>query len=123
MQTLVNARWGLTIVALICGLISAAPWVRPMTIIPSEVFDGAVVGAAALQALGTFAMSRNGAGWLSVTMGYIAALCWIVVLFSGAAAVAAGSGGLVYGLLVMMPATALGLLLQIASLIGFARRR
>jgi hypothetical protein len=79
---------------------------------------------AVLQALGTFGFARHRAarnvkgGW-PVFVGYSAVLVWLIVIASAAAGVAAGPGGLVYGMLITLPALALAPLLQIAALLGF----
>lgn len=124
MDALVKARWVVLGLALTFGLVSALPWVAPAVAINWTIpLDVTLIGAALLQGVGTFAMQRAGAGWFSLACGYVSAFAWIVAELAGIAAVQAGPGGLVYGLLIMMPATGLALLTQFGALIGFSRQR
>lgn len=82
------------------------------------------MGAATFHGAGTCAMRAHlaaRAGW-PVLVGWLAVAAWVIEFVSAGMGVAAGPGGLVIGLLVTLPALAIAVLAQIASLIGFARR-
>jgi hypothetical protein len=125
MQGLAKARWLLLGAALVCGILAALPWVYAPSVNWNAALEWAALAAGLLQAIGTFATTRApaSAALLWVIVSYAAAVIWVVVHFAGVAAVEAGPGGLVYGLLIMMPGTGLALLLQFVALIGFSRRR
>lgn len=119
MQTLIQARWLLLIVALVCGLLTSLPWVYPASAYWGLSFDWAFPGAAILQALGVFAMARAGANRLWVIVGYVSAIAWGIAYAAATIGVAQGAGGFVVGLYVMLPANAVAILTQIASFVGF----
>jgi hypothetical protein len=82
--------------------------------------------APVLQGLGAFGMRAHHrargvikAPW-SILAAFAAAAMWLVALLAGLAGQAAGPGGLVLGLLIMLPAAVAAPVLQIASLLGFA---
>ncbi len=123
MRVLVRLRWVLLIVALICGGVCVLPLVMPEAPVPSVAFDVAAVLAVVLQALGIWAMRASGVRGWPLFVGFLAAIIWAVAYAAAMAGVAAGPGGLVYGLLIMLPGMALGLLLQVAALTGLAMRK
>lgn len=126
MRFLIALRWVLLIAALVCGVAFFVPWAVSSAQFWGIPFADGMPAAALLQALGTLAMSRHTATrgaratW-STILGYGAVAGWLGALMAANAGVEAGSGGLVYGLLIMLPAALIGLLLQIAALIGFTR--
>lgn len=119
MHSLIRMRWVLLIVALAGGAMFVLPLLLPDTPLALAAEAG-LWAAIVLQPLGVFAMSRHFArgGW-PVIVGYLAALTWLIVLLSAQAGVAAGPGGAVYGILITLPALALGLVMQVAALLGF----
>jgi len=122
MQTLIRARWLLLIAALACGLLATLPWVYPASAYWGLAFDW-VPGAAVLQAFGVFAMAKASARPLWVLIGFLSAFAWAVAYFAALVGVAAGAGGLVIGLYLLLPAHALAMITQIAAFIGFAARK
>lgn len=116
--------WILLVVALACGVVLGLPWIAPGLAPPSAVYDAAMLSAPALQLVGVFALRRAGVarGW-AVVIGYLAAVAFVVAWIGATMGVAAGAGGMVYALFMLMPGIALGLLLQVAALILFAMRK
>ena len=123
MQILVQARWLLLTAALVCGLLTALPWVYPPSMYWGVSFDWAFPGAAVLQTLGAVAMSRARSKRLWVIVAFVSAVAWAVAFVGASLGVAAGAGGLVYAFFIMLPANAVAILTQIAALIGFAMAR
>lgn len=119
MQTLIQTRWLLLIAALVCGLLTTLPWIYPPAMYWGVSFDWAFPGAAVLQMLGAFAMSKAGAKRLWVIVAFVSAVAWAIAFVGAMLGVAAGPGGLVYAFFVMLPANAVAILTQIASFIGF----
>lgn len=124
MDRLIAGRWVLLIAALIGAGTNIWLVGSPSTTTGPEFLLPLV---AMLQAGGTYGFAkylaaRNVKGGWPVFVGYAAAVLWVVVLLSAMAGVAAGPGGLVYGILITLPALALAPLLQIAALWGFAGR-
>ena len=119
MQFVVAWRWVWLIAALLCALSFFAPMVVPYSqsvLLPIGVTMWATLP---LQALGAFAMHRRHKfGW-AVVFAYLAALFWLILLVASGAAVAAGPGGVAYGILIVLPALAIAGLLQLASLLMF----
>lgn len=120
MQILIQARWVLLGAALLCALIMALPWVYPAHLYWGLPLDWAFPAVCILQGLGVFAMWKARARMLWVIVGAISAIAWVISYVAAGAAVEAGPGGLVYGLLIVLPAEAVGMLAQVAALIGFA---
>jgi hypothetical protein len=122
MQALVMARWLLLGLALGCGVVLALALFTTNILPQGAPLDAIMLAAPVLQAAGVFAAARaSRPGRWAVVAGYLAAVCFAIAYLASGAAVAAGPGELVYGLLILMPAGALALLLQIAALFGFAR--
>lgn len=120
---LVQLRWVILGAALICGLITILPWVCPPSMYWGVSFDWAFPGAAVLQGIGAIAMMQARAKRLWVIVAFVSAVAWVIALVGATLGVAAGAGGLVYGLFIMLPANAVAVLTQIASLIGFAAQK
>lgn len=120
MQVLVQARWFLLAAAFVCALVMALPWIYPAHVYWGLPLDWAFPAVGVLQAIGVFAMHRAGASRLWVIVGAISAVAWLVSYSVAGLAVEAGPGGLVYGLLIVLPAQGIGFLTQAAALIGFA---
>lgn len=121
MGRLIAGRWVLLIAALIGAGAIVWPLVSPSAGAGPEFLLPLVI---VLQAGGAFGFAkhltaRHAKGGWPVFVAYAAAALWIVVLLSTMAGVAAGPGGLAYGILITLPALALATLLQIAALIGF----
>lgn len=121
MDRLIAGRWVLLVAALISAGAIVWPLASPSAAAGPEFLLPLVI---VLQAGGAFGFAkhlaaRNVKGGWPLFAAYAAAVSWIVMLLSSTAAVAAGPGGLVYGLLIMLPALALAVLLQVVALIGF----
>lgn len=121
MGRVISGRWVMLIAALVGAGAFAWPLLSPGAGATPELLLPLV---AVLQALGTFGFAKHRAkrnvkaGW-PVFVGYSVVLAWLIVIASAAAGVAAGPGGLVYGMLITLPTLALAPLLQIAALLGF----
>jgi|CXWL01.1.fsa_nt_gi peptidoglycan/LPS O-acetylase OafA/YrhL len=121
MEGLVQARWGLLLAALagaglnfwMIGSQTPTPGAELLLPVVALLQAGGVYGFAKYRAA-----RGQKAGW-PVFVGYAAAVLWVIAFLSGLAAVAAGPGGLVYGLLITLPTIVLAPILQIAALIGF----
>lgn len=126
MQTLIAARWFLIVAALICGAAFLLPFVYPASQYWAFRPEQLMMLVPPLQWAGTLGMSRNlaargVAARAVVQVGYVAAIAWLAALIGAAVGQAAGPGGLVYGILLLLPAAAIGLLAQILSFVGFMR--
>lgn len=118
-EALAKWRWVLLSAALICGVGFALVVFAFTSIVGSPIFEVLFPAAAPLQALATFAAhARLKALWPTI-VGYLAALLWLAAYLTAMAGEAAGPGGLVYGLLIMLPGIALGAVLQLAAALGF----
>lgn len=125
MQTLIQARWLLLVGALVCGAAFLLPvfyyqsqyWAfRPellMLFVPPLLWGGTEGMRAHLSARG------QSAKW-TVRIGRAATIAWLVAIVVGALAQTMGPGGGVLGILVLLPAAALGLIGLFVALIGFA---
>lgn len=122
MAWLIKLRWVLLGLAFLCALTWAGAYALPYGVKQMLPISVALYGAAPLQALGVFGMSRHlGArGGLAIGMGYGAALLWVVALVGSALGAQAGAGGLVYGILIVLPAIGLAGLLQAIAILLFA---
>jgi hypothetical protein len=122
MRMLIEMRWVLLTAALGAGVGYALALFLPGASASSEMV---IIAAAALQAAGAFVMGRHFAarggsgGWASV-VAWLAVVSWVVAYVSAMAGTAAGAGGLVYGLLITLPALALAPVLQGVAAVGFA---
>lgn len=116
--------WVALIGALACGLVMGLPLVAAGVAPPASLYDVAMMAAPALQVVGVFLLRRAGVarGW-AVVAGYLAAVAFVVAWIGATRGVEAGAGGLVYGLFMLMPGIALGLLLQIVTLSMLAMRK
>ena len=115
MGLVVQLRWGWLTAALLCALAFAAPMVVPYSQSVLVPIGYAMYATLPFQLLGAVAMhKRHGRGG-AVVVAYLAALFWLIGLAAAAAAVSAGPGGMVYGILIVLPAIAVAGLLQIAA--------
>lgn len=126
MQTLIAARWFLIVAALICGGAFLMPLAYPASQYWAFPPERLMILVPPLQWAGTLGMSqhfaaRGIAAKPLVQAGYVAAIAWLAALIGAAVAQATGPGGLVYGMLLLLPAAGVGLLAQILSFIGFMR--
>jgi hypothetical protein len=127
---MVEHRWMLLGIACACGVfLFATPFIPLNDLVPFNP-DYALfliaMGAIALQALGVMGMraylrSRDVRAPVRISAGFIAALAWGVATLAAIWGTASGPGGVVVGLLLMLPASILALALQIATLIAFRR--
>lgn len=123
MTTLIRLRWMLLVAALFCPLTGALLLFAQGMLSPLGI--SLWWSAPVLQAAGTFAMSRRFGiqraqdDW-AVAVGYLAAAAWLIALLT----MVIESGFLDFSNLFRgLQAMALGVLMQIATLIGFASRR
>ena len=122
MRVLIEMRWVLLTAALGAGIGYALALFLPGASASSEMV---IIAAAALQAAGVFAMGRHFAargvsgGW-AIVVAWLSVAAWVVAYVSAMAGTAAGPGGLVYGLLITLPALVLAPVLQGVAVIGFA---
>ncbi len=126
MQALIASRWYLLVAALICGAIFLLPLILPSSQYWNVRPEALMLFTSFLQGAGTYGMSRalaaRGAkAKLSVACGYVSAAAWLVAVVGGVLGQAAGPGGLVFGFFLVLPGMAIGLIAQIAALIGFIR--
>lgn len=126
MQTLITARWFLIVTALIFGAAFLIPFAYPASQYWAVRPERLMMFVPPLQLAGTIGMSRHFAARgvavkQLVQAGYVAAIAWLAALMGAAVSQASGPGGLVYGMLLLLPAAGVGLLAQILSFIGFMR--
>lgn len=123
-------RWAFLWAALACGLFLFVIPMSPARALISSVPDIALfliaTAAMGLQALGAIGMrtrlrAANLRARFVIAASFIAAIGWGVALLAAIWGESMGPGGIVVGILVMLPAAILALALQIAALIFFAR--
>lgn len=126
---MIERRWTFLWVALACGLLLFVSPITPMQALPFNpdipIFFAAM-GAIGLQAVGTIGMRahfrvRRKPAPVMVTISFIAALAWGVASLAAIWGQTMGPGGIVVGLLLMLPAAVIALALQVVTLIGFRR--
>jgi hypothetical protein len=122
MRALIEMRWVLLTAALGAAIGYLLALFLPGASASSEQV---IVAAAALQAAGAFAMGRHFAargmsgGW-AIVVAWLAVASWAIAYVSAMVGAAAGPRGLVYGLLITLPALVLAPVLQSVAAIGFA---
>jgi hypothetical protein len=124
MAVLIKARWPLLVGALLCGASFLLPLVYPaaqywpirpealMLLVPPLQFAGAEGMRRHLAANGV------GAKW-AVRLGIAAAIAWALALAVGTVGAAMGPGAIVLGILVLLPAIAIGLISQLVAFVLF----
>lgn len=112
--------------ALICGGAFLIPILDPasqywafrpemlMMLVPPLQYGGVVGMRAYLAARGVAAK------W-PLRIGFVAAVAWLVAMIGGALAQAAGPGGLVLGMFVLLPAALIGLFGIVIAFVGFVQ--
>ncbi len=124
MQILVSLRWPLLIAAFACALVWVLPMILPALTAGLPLPTGvALYGAAPLQAIGVFAMSRSGARGWPMIVGYAAVVSWLISLGVATLMAGQGPGAGVYGILIMLPAMDVAAALELVAMIGFALRK